>query len=228
MTATLNERRGTQLFDEFTALLDGTDGPLGFEAGDTNLYRYVGNSPTNFGDPTGTEVADPGWGAIPGIADSEKGKQEAACIGAALKNTFEGNRQYSFGGFAKSALGITDERVKGYYCYEWARAFEKAANDEGPHPLTDVRARAAWAKDGRLHSWLEMQSRETGRIVYVDDGYTTPGVYVHPELPPLPDDYDKISTPPVRDQFGPIPIDRNGVRHPPTRDVIPIPSPPRL
>jgi RHS repeat-associated protein len=27
--------------------------PLGFGAGDANLYRYVGNSPTNFTDPTG-------------------------------------------------------------------------------------------------------------------------------------------------------------------------------
>ncbi len=29
--------------------------PLGFAAGDRNLYRYVGNSPTNFTDPTGLE-----------------------------------------------------------------------------------------------------------------------------------------------------------------------------
>ena len=27
--------------------------PIGFAAGDANLYRYVGNSPTNFRDPTG-------------------------------------------------------------------------------------------------------------------------------------------------------------------------------
>jgi hypothetical protein len=27
--------------------------PLGFDAGDPNLYRYVGNSPTNFTDPSG-------------------------------------------------------------------------------------------------------------------------------------------------------------------------------
>ena len=27
--------------------------PLGFEAGDANLYRYVGNGPTNWTDPSG-------------------------------------------------------------------------------------------------------------------------------------------------------------------------------
>lgn len=31
--------------------------PLGFQAGDENLYRFVGNSPTNFTDPSGLEVA---------------------------------------------------------------------------------------------------------------------------------------------------------------------------
>jgi RHS repeat-associated protein len=28
--------------------------PLGFNAGDSNLYRYVGNDPTNYKDPMGT------------------------------------------------------------------------------------------------------------------------------------------------------------------------------
>jgi RHS repeat-associated protein len=33
-----------------------SEDPIGFSAGDTNLYRYVNNSPTNFTDPTG-EIA---------------------------------------------------------------------------------------------------------------------------------------------------------------------------
>jgi RHS repeat-associated protein len=33
--------------------------PLGFGAGDTNIYRYVGNSPTNYIDPSGEEPTDP-------------------------------------------------------------------------------------------------------------------------------------------------------------------------
>jgi hypothetical protein len=32
-----------------------SEDPIGFEAGDANLYRYVGNSATNFTDPSGTE-----------------------------------------------------------------------------------------------------------------------------------------------------------------------------
>jgi RHS repeat-associated protein len=36
-----------------------SEDPVGFGAGDTNLYRYVNNSPTNFTDPTGTTIS--GW-----------------------------------------------------------------------------------------------------------------------------------------------------------------------
>ena len=37
-----------------------SEDPIGFSAGDTNLYRYVNNNPTNFTDPTGTTLS--GWG----------------------------------------------------------------------------------------------------------------------------------------------------------------------
>jgi RHS repeat-associated protein len=33
--------------------------PLGFDAGDVNLYRYVGNSPTELTDPSGLEPPEP-------------------------------------------------------------------------------------------------------------------------------------------------------------------------
>ena len=38
-------------------LFDNCD-PLGYEAGDANLYRYVGNSPTNATDPSGLYERD--------------------------------------------------------------------------------------------------------------------------------------------------------------------------
>ncbi len=43
--------------------------PIGFDAGDPNLYRYVGNSPTNATDPSGTvmrTLIKPTAGKLPG------------------------------------------------------------------------------------------------------------------------------------------------------------------
>ena len=45
--------------------------PVGFDAGDTNLYRYCGNSPTNARDPSGMASygpnGEPFWNPNPGI-----------------------------------------------------------------------------------------------------------------------------------------------------------------
>ncbi len=38
-----------------------SEDPISFAAGDANLYRYVGNSPTNFIDPNGLHNTGPGW-----------------------------------------------------------------------------------------------------------------------------------------------------------------------
>jgi len=42
-----------------------SEDPLGFAAGDANLYRYVGNEPTTLTDPTGLLAEDPGPGGSP-------------------------------------------------------------------------------------------------------------------------------------------------------------------
>jgi RHS repeat-associated protein len=44
----------TRRYDPATGRWDSPD-TEGFNAGDTNLYRYCGNSPTNATDPNGTE-----------------------------------------------------------------------------------------------------------------------------------------------------------------------------
>ncbi len=36
-----------------------SEDPIGFEAGDSNLYRYVANNPTNHTDPSGLELPSP-------------------------------------------------------------------------------------------------------------------------------------------------------------------------
>lgn len=48
-----------------------SEDPIGFDAGDANLYRYVGNEATKFVDPNGLAKEEPGkkpgWGIIPWI-----------------------------------------------------------------------------------------------------------------------------------------------------------------
>ena len=44
-----------------------TEDPIGFDAGDNNFYRFVGNSPTNFTDPSGLQYGprgEPGAGGF--------------------------------------------------------------------------------------------------------------------------------------------------------------------
>jgi hypothetical protein len=51
--------RGLEAPDvEWIRRIVGHRGPLGYQAGDTNLYRYVHNSPTNFTDPSGLAPLD--------------------------------------------------------------------------------------------------------------------------------------------------------------------------
>ena len=67
-----------------------SEDPLGFYAGDTNLYAYVGNSPTNFIDPLGlvlTEVRVPtrsGWGTV--CVDTGIAADLERTVAEALKN----------------------------------------------------------------------------------------------------------------------------------------------
>lgn len=62
MTATARAESPSQDFDMFAPLFQQLADPLGFEAGDENLYRYVGNGPTNAVDPSGLV-----WTHVPGF-----------------------------------------------------------------------------------------------------------------------------------------------------------------
>jgi len=62
--------------------------PIGFEAGDANLYRYVGNIPTAFTDPSGSKtylVTDPWTGATRWVGQKE------LTDGSWYKNKFDGD-----------------------------------------------------------------------------------------------------------------------------------------
>jgi RHS repeat-associated protein len=65
-----------------------SEDPLGFAAGDTNIYRYVGNSPTNYRDPLGLECdcssgINYGTVAKSGLTSAVTGLAIAAAIGFA-------------------------------------------------------------------------------------------------------------------------------------------------
>jgi RHS repeat-associated protein len=53
--------------------------PIGFAAGDSNLYRYVGNSPTNWSDPSGLEI----W-IVKGIGTGSSGSSGAWHVGVVV------------------------------------------------------------------------------------------------------------------------------------------------
>jgi RHS repeat-associated protein len=83
---------GTGLIHELWRYIDPSTGrwttqdPIGFAAGDSNLYRYVKNSPSGFVDPSGTTMANAGGGEQGGdaIVQMTLGEPTAADIAAGL------------------------------------------------------------------------------------------------------------------------------------------------
>jgi RHS repeat-associated protein len=154
--------------------------PIGFAGGDANLYRYVHNDPTNRTDPTG--LADNSLYSLPSrlgdTATSDEAKDEARRIGDAIRNTFDGSNTPW-----RLPSWTNDQRNKGYYCYEWAYAFENAFKLESSGKYFTFEVEAASAPDAiGVHYWLKITSKETGRVTYVDDGFAN-GDYVHTNQP---------------------------------------------
>jgi RHS repeat-associated protein len=58
-----------------------SEDPIGFEAGDTNLYRYVGNGPTNYRDPYGEDL----YSTLNGADQFLAGFADAVTFGASTK-----------------------------------------------------------------------------------------------------------------------------------------------
>jgi RHS repeat-associated protein len=58
---------GARWYDPATGRWLSED-PSGFDGGDPNLYRYVGNSPPNFADPTGTTQAGNPLTSLPSVS----------------------------------------------------------------------------------------------------------------------------------------------------------------
>lgn len=74
MTVTLTRKSHRK--SDFATLLESTSDPIGFEAGDANVRRYVGNHSNQYRDPTGLFLSsDAYFTAGPGEADLGYGGQ---------------------------------------------------------------------------------------------------------------------------------------------------------
>jgi hypothetical protein len=91
--------------------------PLGFEAGDANLYRYVGNDPTNATDPTGLkpDAKDPTDAFRDAAKKNGMSDKEIDLILKVAKETL-----------SESTLGLGNHQI----CFEWVVQFEKNLNAE--------------------------------------------------------------------------------------------------
>ncbi len=139
------------------------------------------------------------------IAPSDAAKAEAARIAAAIKNTFDKNNPWYWPSLTK------DQRNKGYYCYQWAYAFEDAFNSESSGKFFAARVEEASDSEGHVHFWVAITSKSDPKnTVYVDDGFCD-GDYVHSKRP-IPDGWslgtpgdkprEKVSVPPAYDSNG--------------------------
>jgi RHS repeat-associated protein len=108
--------------------------------------------------------------ALADIAVSEKGKEEARRIGTAIDHTFAFNWRPN-ASWLRRLLGISDELCKGYYCYDWAYAFEDAFKLESSGKFFSAKVEEAKTGDGPVHYWLRIDSLETKKSVFVDDGF---------------------------------------------------------
>ncbi len=71
--------------------------PIGFDAGDTDLYRYVGNNPTNAVDPTGLQTMGEGFWYGDHLARTERKRVDSAPV-------IDDNPNPNIGSYAKVVL----------------------------------------------------------------------------------------------------------------------------
>jgi len=115
--------------------------------------------------------------ALQGIARSDEAKREASVIAAAISATWDNNAKSDWWLWAGS------QKIKGYFCYEWAYAFEDAFDlvFSGEFFTASVQFYGN-VESEKVHAFLEITSVETKKSIYVDDGFFRDG-HVHTEKP---------------------------------------------
>jgi hypothetical protein len=126
-----------------------SEDPLGFAAGDANLTRYVGNSPTNFTDPTGMSRVNP-WTGIARILGKQWSEETCERAGKALA--------------AELLQTLGNHHPNSQKAQEIIRALKKMGWVEGPLGKGDLEG-VPFAKGGGL-ILREMENGErTGRFL---------------------------------------------------------------
>jgi RHS repeat-associated protein len=118
--------------------------PIGFSAGDRNLYRYVGNGPTNGTDPTGlltVQVEKPNYRGL-GVVLNWKASFE---LGADEKN-----------GFLIQKVTVDFERMA---CDKMQKSFYTGSSSDAPKYSTDDRQKHS------TYSYWEMWDVQDGEVI---------------------------------------------------------------
>ena len=107
-----------------SALLRPEYTPLGFAAGDANLYRYVGNSPTNFIDPSGLSPVGHHWvpssvadhpDIRPHLSDEAYHLQQGSYSGATRDARGKGHQFGTYGGVTHARYNdLVRAEMQGY------------------------------------------------------------------------------------------------------------------
>ncbi len=216
-----------------------TNDPIGLGGGDPNTYRMERDDVTSVVDPTGLQIGGSLGGPssynppVTPLSPMESGTHEMSNlvgylmeispksnitemkqIANAIANTWTMNYKTTM------PRRANDQRAKGYFCYEWAYAFEDAFNSQSSTKSFKATVEGAEVKDTELvHAWLRITSCATGKSIYVDDGFMIRNqkgkpVYVHKSAPigsytlnPFAQDDNprtspKVNVPPAMDPSG--------------------------
>ena len=120
--------------------------------------------------------------------------RQANAIANAVGDTLENNGNWNplcrlpfgvnYGCFTGDGYPIEwNQRFRGYFCWDWARAFYRAIQSVNASCF-DIDLEFAGFPDttGRMHVWVKITSKCTGGSFYVDDGFGT-GTYGNFDTP---------------------------------------------
>jgi RHS repeat-associated protein len=108
------------------------------------------------------------------------GQIEAQRIADAIYYTLRNNKRVN----ADGVPFWNDERCNGYWCYEWAWAYQKAFDHERQASFSAV-VEAAKTSKGLGHYWLKITPTNGSSPIYVDDSFFD-GTFVHEKRPEPP------------------------------------------